>query len=223
MTGLGFACSFSASSAEKEQRSGLRLSEPDTHDRDRSQLRHMGRQRLALVALIGLLGSFTLLVTAAPASPMQEVSLGQGKIGSSSWYAWLEPNAKKAKPEAMCVGLLLSRPETAGSAISEVDECVTVGPQAMFPASESTERKHKQRTISAVIFGPEIHSFRAYLTSGEIVHRSVKRIGTTEAGRLGIDNVGFWVRGFAGTLCIRRVVAYDYSHVTVSDTGRLPC
>lgn len=191
--------------------------------RDKAKPRQLGRELLALVALIGLLSAFILLVPEAKASSTQEVSLGQGMIGSSSWLAWLEPNAQKEKPEAMCVGLLLRRPETAGSSISEVDECVTVGSQAVFVASDSEGRGRKQRTVSAVIFGREVHSFRAYLTSGEVVHRSVKKIGATASRRLGIDNVGSWSRGFAGSLCIRRVIAYDDSHVAVADTGRMSC
>lgn len=182
-------------------------------------------KQFRVAVLVGGAAAFVILgaatIPGAYGAASKEVVVGQGSIGASKWIAWLHPNARRPSKEHVCTGIVLKRPEA--SAISESDECATVGDHDAILTLISGGSGKKKRTVIAVVFGPEIASFHAYLRFGGVVKKPVNRIGAGAAHRLGIEDVGVWTRGFAGGLCLRRLVAYNARGAIVNDSGRLSC
>ena len=52
---------------------------------------------------------------------------------------------------------------------------------------------------------------------------SVSQISQEKAEQIDISPIAFWIRGFAGKVCLRRLISYNAVGVMLSDSGHLGC
>jgi hypothetical protein len=184
----------------------------------------VGRKCALLLAMAGI----AMLLTTAyalGASP-QRVVLDEGKIGRSVWAAWLEPAAKPVQSrEKICRGIALTAPSAGGLwAQSEYGECSLVS--APEPLIDSIDRGQgqKRRTVWLGLFSAEVS--KVYLRIGHTRPGNfvrLQQLSPKDAEALGTDRLKFWVRGYAGSSCLHRLITYDSSGDTLSDSGKEPC
>jgi hypothetical protein len=172
-------------------------------------------------------GTTLLLATSyAPGRSPQRVVLDEGKIGRSVWTAWLRPAAQPGRARGrVCRGIALAGPSPGGLwAQSEFEECSAVS--ATAPVIESIDRgeRRKQRTVWLALLSPEVSKvyFRiGHTPRGKVV--TPQRLSPREAKALGTDQLEFWVHGYAGNPCLHRLITYDSSGETLSDSGKESC
>lgn len=179
-------------------------------------------------AILLITAGTTLLLAAsfAPGRSPQRVVLDEGKIGRSVWAAWLRPAARPGHAGGkVCRGVALAGPSSGGLwAQSEFDECGAVSASA--PVIESLDRGQgrKQRTVWLGLFSPEVS--KVYLRIGTPQRGNfvrLQQLSSKDAETLGTDRLKFWARGYAGTSCFHRLITYDSSGETLSDSGKESC
>lgn len=179
-------------------------------------------------AILLITAGVTLLLAAslAPASSPQRMLLDEGTIGRSVWTAWLRPAGHSgAAGSRVCRGVALAGPSSGGLvAQSEFEECG--GVSASAPVIESIDRGEgrKRRTVWLGLFSAEVS--KVYLRIGRARQGNLVRLqqlSPKDAGTLGIDRLKFWTRGYAGPSCLHRLITYNFSGETLSDSGKESC
>lgn len=180
----------------------------------------MNRSATVFGALVAVaVASLGLATTVTAHRHSQVVILDEGKIGKAAWGAWLEPAAGNTDgPEKVCRNLALMRPTNGGLyARSESRECGAISPSS--PAIESIDsgRGSKRRSVWLMIFAPNVE--RIYVNVGKTGGRSIRvaKLSSQDSGKLKVENLGFWVRGYAGNASLHRLISYDSTGATLSD------
>lgn len=177
--------------------------------------------------LLGMVGVTLLLASSyAAGSSSQRVVLDEGKIGRAMWAVWLKPSAKPGQSRGrVCSGTALAAPSSGGLwAQSESEECGVVSASAPMIESIDRGQGQKRRTVWLGVFSPEVR--RIYLRVGNAPRGKVvspQRLSPKDADALGTDQLRFWVQGYAGNSCLHRLITYDSSGSTLSDSGRGFC
>jgi hypothetical protein len=174
----------------------------------------------------GLVISVVLLacISARAADGGHVVVLREGTIGKSKWTAWLEPAIARGKANKVCRNLALSHPTYAGLiARSEFRECGSI--TAAEPAVESIEAGEgsKQRSVWLGLFAPMVRTIyvRIGSSAGHLVH--LQALSVRAAAKVDAERLRYWVRGYAGASCLRRLITYDVNGEVLSDSGSEPC
>jgi hypothetical protein len=152
----------------------------------------------------------------------RRVVIGNGQIGRGSWLVLLEA-APKAH-NGFCETMLLTRPEKFGlGLIGESYECEPVSPEFPVVKSIGDGSGSKVHAVFAIIFDPSVR--KAVLNFGARGRYDVtlKRVSLAKAEDVGIPPVAYWTHGFAGHVCLRRLIAYDETGAKLSDSGHLAC
>jgi hypothetical protein len=179
------------------------------------------------VLLLGLIGTTLLLATSyAPGKSPQRVMLDEGKIGRFVWATWLRPAAQPGHAGGkVCRGGALAGPASGGLwAQSEFDECGAVSASAPLIDSIDRGEGQKRRTVWLGLFSAEVSKVFlriGHTRPGNFVR--LQQLSPKDAETLGTDRLKFWVRGYAGSSCLHRLITYDSSGDTLSDSGKEPC
>lgn len=164
------------------------------------------------------------LAAGASAGGSPHVDLAEGRIGKSAWVAWAEPRRGTKRGKGVCLGLALSKPADAG--LVSVGESLECGPEVgLAPRLESIAAGdgRNQRSVWVLLFNQSVS--RAFIHIGRRDGRTfrIRRITHTEASRLGIEGLGYWAQGFAGSACLHRLTTFGAQGEVLTDVRDRTC
>lgn len=180
--------------------------------------------RATMICVAGAIACMATSVAEVGADAPKYVTLDRGAIGSSEWAAFADGEGASGSGRDACLDLSLATPSPGhGYWLSESHQCNAIGTRSVIE-SVVNEEGPKNRTVEAVLVSPLVQTLYVTL-SGRGGRRSVqlRSLGSASARRLGISPFGYWIRGFSGHVCLRRVMAYGSDKALIDDSGRLPC
>lgn len=179
-----------------------------------------------LGAAIGFFGFVGLVF--ADAKPSSYALVGKGRIGRYSWVSWLErPEGRRPARDATCISIATREPASGGSESGETYECVHVRPEVpIYQAVSNDAAGRRRRTVVVMLFDPSARRVDLELRQrGRMAQRSItlRRVSERKARQVGIEPIAYWSHGFAGSVCIGRMVVYGPGDSELSDSGPEPC
>lgn len=167
------------------------------------------QRRRAFIAGFALFGLFGVgFLAAALGKPDSNVvRIGAGRLNSAEWISTLR-HKTGASPQVVCVSIALAT-RTGGVDISEASECASVRDNAAFIQSVTGRSRRGKRTVFTAVFSPAARKVAIDLGKDDESVIRLKRLASTKARQLGVDQVGYWVHAYAGPVCLKRITSFD--------------
>ncbi len=163
-------------------------------------------------------------VTGAVSRPYSE--LGEGSMGRYSWRAWVAPAGRGEVPRPPCIWIGLFGPSGRGDGLysgNEGDSCGRPVDETPVTQAVSTGNGTKERTVFAGAFSTSVRRIRLDLGHERSLTLHARTLGKKRAQHANVDPFSYVVKGFAGPFCLRRIVGFDATGQTLSDSGPMPC
>lgn len=190
----------------------------------------MNFRRSAAAFVMGLVliyGPF--LARAGAASEAEEkptAELNHGTIGADQWWATLElPEEAKEREEGnVCVSIffLEVQPQQEEAEGNEVTQCGALDIHGvLFQSSTVYHRGKRPHVAVAFLFDGTANRIVLKLKGKPDRHIKLRHLSAQPA--TGGKRVAYFARGYAGPVCVQRLIAYDSAGRRVARLGRLGC
>jgi hypothetical protein len=179
---------------------------------------------LGLVLIFGPLLGRAGAVSEAEEKPTAE--LNHGTIGADQWWASLElpEDAQEREEGNVCVSIFFLEvwPEQERSEGSEVAQCGTLDTHdVLFQSSTVYHRSKRPHIAVAFLFDGSASRIVLKLKGMPDRHISLRHLSPQPV--TGGKRVAYFARGYAGPVCVQRLIAYDSAGRRVARLGHLGC
>jgi hypothetical protein len=200
--------------------------------RDRYQLAgctEMGARRHLPLLIVVVACVFSIIVVGTGvANGKRDAStrLGRGHAGRDIWIATLQPSfAGREGQKGVCLSVTLGGPDS-GNDYSEAFECKSVTRDE--PLIESINESisaggvHRERSVFAALFTPEARKAVVRFNKGRASQIQLRWVSKQKARQIGVQPIAYWIHGYAGPVCLKRITVYDGAGVVLSNS-KLRC